>query len=239
MTGYLRVWLKAFSMTFKSSFEFCHFKSRLKHSTKAGNLSICFLGFATKFNAKAVQKSAELGMMSSLFDLVSDGLRYEVSAVEKYLNKCEEIFSQSSSRILTDLLQAKKKNQIPLDGLKRGEIALIVVLDHLGELEEFNKLQSTSEIGELLQIVDDLLDFEEDAKSNHLNFLKGANGEVGLRKLLDRKISSLFEKNPKPYMLLKAINWAEAIALDRLTDFSLHKQSRSSAEVSSPKVMIR
>ncbi len=176
-------------------------------------------------------------MMSSLFDLVSDGLQYKQSAVKEYENICVRILSPLSCKLLVDLLQAKRNKQIPRDGLQRGEIALIVVLDHLLELETFGKSHSTREVGELFQVVDDLLDFDDDNKSDHLNFLKGKSAGNELKKLLDFKLSKLFTRSPKPFVLLKAISWAEAIAERRIKDLATHTQSITPEVQLPPKAM--
>jgi hypothetical protein len=226
MLVFAYVWLRAFLQCFYFYGEFGASGSRLHHSSKAGNLAICFVGFASEITPKIAVRAAELGTMSSIFDLVSDKLGFEDFAADRYIELCDKVFNPKIKDMLVNLLQAKKFKMIPRDGLQRGEVALVVVLEHLGELEKFERSWDPAEVGELLQIVDDLLDYDVDTKSGHLNFLKGNNAEREMCNLVQFKLSRIFAQNARPRILLKAIGWAEAIAIDRLKEIAAHRSTK-------------
>ena len=82
------------------------------------------------------------------------------------------------------LYDKDSKNQLSEDGLERGAIALEFILKTMGcEHERATRGGDLNKIGELLQIVDDVLDYEDDIAAGDLNCLTTANRVTHLKQL--------------------------------------------------------
>jgi hypothetical protein len=140
---------------------------------KSSNLTLCFLGLADRRSLGIVFKCAQLGLASAAFDWASDRRNYEAKAVNYFCDHVQLSFGAKPSALLIDLLARKKNGLLNDCGLERGIVALEVIMLHLNNLTFANNRDKLNAVGILLQIADDLLDYEQDHALGELNFLDG------------------------------------------------------------------
>jgi hypothetical protein len=191
-----------------------------RYTCKSGNLAVCFLGLSVHAGYAAVKRSAEIGMLASLFDLVSDELRFN----DRYLRYFRDVLTQTVSpeveAVLVDLLEIKKSSSFRMSGLERGVGAFRAVIKHLeseaGWPSDFQIIRS----GIMLQIVDDLLDHKQDLARDELNFVRGGEAVSHIQSFLRWDYRREFSQSKHPIVLFAAIRRARAIALKLLEDMS-------------------
>jgi hypothetical protein len=156
----------------------------VSYTKKSIRLALCYAGFATPWNFNEAWKAGEAAFLSCAYDVATDWRHFDQgarSAFESILSKLSTI----ELRILAMALYDKdSKNQLSKDGLERGAIALEFILKTMGcEHERATRWGDLIKIGELLQIVDDVLDYEDDIAAGELNCLTTANRVTHLRQL--------------------------------------------------------
>lgn len=157
---------------------------RVSYSKKCIRLALCYAGFGTPWSLKEAWKAGDAAFLSCAYDIVTDWRHFDEearSAFERILNN----LSRLELRILAMALYEKDaKNQLSGDGLERGAIALEFILKTM-ECEEQRaaKWGDLIKLGELLQIVDDVLDYEDDIAAGDLNCLTTTNRVTYLKQL--------------------------------------------------------
>jgi hypothetical protein len=213
MRAYVVTYRSAFQTTWTCTapFRISPF-ARLHTSVKAGNLSACFLGFCSANDDRNSRRSAELGLLAALFDLCSDQLAYEKSALDRFNQFADCILDRSPAEILRDLMDKKMRKALRNDGLDRGVGAFRVVLKHLQTEAFWEKRINVDDVGLILQIVDDVLDRSHDRRRGELNFLEHRNAANYLQRL--QSWPYLKDLNPSlhPFVLFKAIGRAQRTA---------------------------
>src|SRR5205814_1293726 len=136
---------------------------------KSANLAICFLGFAIERGEGSFRRSADLGMLASIFDLVSDGLCYKLAAYEQFERVARTTLAPEVAGLLFKLMQKKKNGDLELRGLERGAKALEIIIKHLRVESAWPRSSDIIDAGVILQLVDDILDYRVDLRSQHLN----------------------------------------------------------------------
>ena len=166
------------------------------------------------------RKAAELGSLASAFDLVSDGLRYEASAVSRFRLLAAHVLQCDAAEALLQLLSQKMHGALRVDGLSRGSDATQIILKHFGcESRLFELSEGVEEIGVLLQIVDDVLDRKQDARKGHANFMNSVAARDHLASLLKWDYRETFKESQYPLCLMAAIRLSKARAARLVGDW--------------------
>lgn len=190
-----------------------------RYTCKSGNLAVCFLGLSVHAGYAAFKRSAELGMLASLFDLVSDELRFN----DRYLRYFRDVLTQTVSpeveAVSAYLLETKKNHSFRMSGLERGVGAFRAIIKHLESEADWNDFQIVRS-GIMLQIVDDLLDHRQDLARDELNFVRGGEAVSHIQSFLRWDYRREFSESKHPMVLFAAIRRARAIALKLLEDMS-------------------
>lgn len=182
---------------------------RLFYIIKAANLAICFLGYSIHSGEAWFRRSAELGVLGSIFDLASDGRHFAPTAVRTFRSVVDAITAGETRRMILDLFDRKERRQLPAQGLERGVDALRIVLSHLRVEESWPSEAKIYEVGVLCQVVDDLLDVEGDLARGELNFLRHPNSTNYIQMLMAWNYEEQFCNCPHSYALLYAIKKAK------------------------------
>lgn len=186
--------------------------TRLHYTAKAGNLATCFLGFSIHTGETYYRKSAELGLLASIFDLTSDGLDFAPSAIEKFRRLSRAILDKNAADILLTLMDQKRMGCLEQNGLDRGIGALRVIVKHLLADSNWRNEGQIIDSGILFQVVDDVLDYARDIKTDHLNFLKHDSSNDYLQALLRWDFEGQFRTSQNTLVLFGAIRRAKALA---------------------------
>jgi hypothetical protein len=117
---------------------------------------------------------------------VTDWRRFDKEArgsFQKVLNKLSQVELQV---LAMTLYEKDSNNKLSGDGLERGAIALEFILITMGcKKQRETKWGDLTELGELLQIVDDVLDREDDLAAGEQNCLLTEKKAVYITRLLE------------------------------------------------------
>jgi len=159
---------------------------RVRYIKKSVRLALCFAGFGTPWNLIEAWKAGQAAFFCCAYDVVTDWRHFDKKArgnLERILND----FSQFELRHLAWKLYDKESNdQLEDDGLERGAISLRFILKMMGcEAQRETTWGDLDALGQLLQIVDDVFDYEDDAIDGEQNCLLTANRAVYLTRLIE------------------------------------------------------
>jgi hypothetical protein len=159
---------------------------RVSYTKKSIRLALCYAGFGTPWNLKEAIKAGEAAFLSCAYDVATDWRHFDTEARNAFEGILSEL-SKVELRILAMTLYDKdSKNQLSEDGLERGAVALEFVLKTMEcEKQRATKWGDLIKLGELLQIVDDVLDYEDDVSVGDQNCLATPNRTSHLTRLLE------------------------------------------------------
>lgn len=159
---------------------------RVRYGKKSILLALCYAGFAAPWNFLEAWKAGEAAFLSCAYDVVTDWRDFDDKARRAFESILTDL-SQPELRELALMLYDKDLNhQLSGDGLERGAIALRFILKTMGcEKQREATWGDLTDLGELLQIVDDVLDYEDDASAGHQNCLMTTNRTTYLTRLLE------------------------------------------------------
>lgn len=159
---------------------------RVSYTKKSIRLALCYAGFGTPWSLKEAWKAGEAAYLSCAYDIVTDWRHFEKearSSFEKILTHLSKVELRNLAMTLYD---KDSKNQLCGDGLERGAVALEFILKTMEcEKERATRWGDLVKLGELLQIVDDVLDYEDDIAVGDQNCLATPNRTAHLTRLLD------------------------------------------------------
>ena len=158
----------------------------VRYLKKSIRLALCYAGFADPWNLREAWKAGEAAFLSCAYDVVTDWRSFDKkdrTAFESILN---ELSKPDPKELALELYEKDSKKHLGADGLERGAIALRFILKTMGcENKREASWGDLENLGELLQIVDDVYDYEDDAAAGDQNCLITTRRDVYLRRLLD------------------------------------------------------
>lgn len=173
-------------------------KEYLRYFKKSINLTICYTGFLEIQTIKKSFNAGKAGFLCCVYDVVTDWRNFDPTYYLVY----KKILSAVAQKEIVDLalnLYVKEKNGlISPDGLERGEDAFKIITAFTKTEEIFIKRTDLSSLGRILQIGDDVLDFEEDIRYGETNCLATPQKYEYLRHFIntmtDKEIKRLFPR---------------------------------------------
>lgn len=213
MLAYVRTYQKAWALSRACLRKFdISQQTRLHCAAKASNLSMCFLGFSIHRGEAYFNRSAELGVLAAIFDLVSDQLKFDSRGVRCFSDLLREVLEPELAAISLDTLNRKKEASFVLSGLERGIPALRVIIRHLHAEESWVTESDVIRVGILCQIVDDVLDYRSDFRRDELNFLKQEGWQQYVQGLLHWDYHVQFRGSQYPLVLFYVVERAKKFA---------------------------
>lgn len=187
-----------------------------RYFIKASNLALCYIAF-TKSNSTRVSYLAGVaGFLCCSYDVVTDWRNFDKTYYKIYL----DILNQNAEAELVDLTKTlyekETKANLKFDGLERGIVAFKFVTKMLGTFEYYKSICDVDKVGMLLQIGDDILDYEKDLNAGDLNCLLTTNKnyylEVYVKELTLDVIKKLFRNGIIfSYVIKKSLNKANLL----------------------------
>jgi hypothetical protein len=161
-------------------------EERTRYFKKSTRLALCFAGFGTAWNLVEAWKAGQAGFFCCAYDVVTDWRHFD----KKHIGVLETIldgFSQIELYPLALALYDKEANdKLGDDGLERGSISLRFILRMMGcETDREASWGDLDALGKLLQIVDDVFDYEDDVTAGEQNCLTTVNRDIYLMRLLE------------------------------------------------------
>lgn len=159
---------------------------RIRYLKKSISLALCYAGFGTPWNVMEAWKAGEAAFLSCAYDVVTDWRHFDVKARSAFESVLTDLSRVELRELALTLYDKELRNQLLDDGLERGDIALRFILKTMGcETQREATWGDLSDLGQLLQIVDDVLDYEDDAAVGDLNCLRTAKRDLYLGRLLE------------------------------------------------------
>jgi hypothetical protein len=159
---------------------------RVRYVKKAIRLALCYAGFGVPWNLREAWKAGEAAFLSCAYDVVTDWRHFDERARSAFESVLTDLSAFELRELAMTLYDKDSKNQLLDDGLERGAVALRFILKTMGcETQREAAWGDLDDLGQLLQIVDDVLDYEDDKAVGDQNCLSTANRAVYLGRLLE------------------------------------------------------
>ncbi len=146
---------------------------------KAFHLSLLYSDlFSEQFSWKEVYVLSQAGVASTLYDISSDWWKSLSIYRWKLLFALRELGWEEAAKIGIDLFDKDIEGKLENDGLERGVTTLEYIIAS-GWTDFLNQMNSSTvhTLGFFLQIVDDILDYEEDIKTDDTNCFRSCNAD--------------------------------------------------------------
>jgi hypothetical protein len=156
-----------------------------RYVRKGVGLSLCYDELAQPKTVAAAARVGTAGFLCCAYDVVTDWRSFEPEARRVFGEILEELVSsQMAKSLAVNLYDIEKSGLLGEDGLERGPIALRFVLAVTSNGATGLPAYEIDQLGRLLQIVDDVLDYEDDVVRGEVNCLTSANRAMYLRDLI-------------------------------------------------------
>lgn len=192
----------------------------VRYIKKSIRLGLCYAGFGSPWNLVEAWKAGEAAFLSCAYDVVTDWKDFNENARAVFESILSDLSAPDLQELALGLYDKDSNNQLSENGLERGAIALRFIVQMMGcEKQREARWGDLSNLGELLQIVDDVYDYEDDVAAHEQNCLTTANRDTYLRRL----VADLSRQNtrrlfgPMPSVLVLAIERARKKARTMLS----------------------
>ena len=206
------------SRRYQSTLEIIPAEKR-RYFDKSGNLAMCYAGFAQQpFSNRQALGAGKAAFLSCAYDVASDWGKSD-TVTQAFENIVAQEASPQLAAMAIDLLHKDMQGQLLYDGLERGVVATRFVLEMMGLQELFEAKTDIKRLGIHLQIVDDVLDYQEDILMGDQNCLVSDQRADYLTSLVvnldDNSLQTLF---PYGGILTHAIRKAREQAQNMLAE---------------------
>lgn len=162
---------------------------------KSAYLAFCNAGFVQNISIKQASGAGKAAFLFCAYDVCSDWREKNEPRWAKTFEKivrCEA--SPQLAEAALSLYQRDIDGELTQDGLERGIVALRFVLEMMGLQSFYEQKVDVNKLGTLLQIIDDVLDYEKDILAGDENCLTSARRNDYLRILVEEfdDIQNLF-----------------------------------------------
>lgn len=179
---------------------------------KSANFALCYLGFRSKASLRQANLAGKAAFLCCAYDVVTDWRSFSPELLKIFRHLLESYTSPDLTKIALSLYVKDRDGQLGQDGLERGGIAFIFVTRLMGTETFFRERADIERIGILLQLVDDILDYERDTKAKELNCFNSPRREdyLALANELSEDFVNIFSASfILPYVIRSARKKAE------------------------------
>jgi hypothetical protein len=144
-----------------------------RYFTKSINLALSYVGFDPGGRVANAWRAGEAAFLCCAYDVVTDWRRFAEDSHRAFEHiLCLITRDPRLQQLALGLYDKDKSNTLNDDGLERGSIALRFILSMMECDDTYSSLWThVDEAGRLLQIVDDVLDYEDDLLRGETNCL--------------------------------------------------------------------
>lgn len=190
----------------------------VRYYRKSISLSMCYVAFTDGSLTMAI-RVGKAGFFCAAYDVVTDWPDYRTQGWHQYHNIVSRTLSPNLVRIVSRLYELDSTNALAKDGLQRGSMAVEFICDLVQSTSYMEEKMDLNDMGELCQIADDILDYEDDSKKNDCNCLLSPGWSLYLSRFLDEfsedKVCSIFDGGSvMVYVLRRARHKARRLLLD-------------------------
>jgi len=161
---------------------------------KSAHLALCYSGFAVSHRIEEYIGAGRAAFLCCAYDVITDWRSFDSASGDKFENMLEAYADSTLKDLAIQLYEKDRDNSLDDNGLERGSIALRFVTEMMEvrvRLED--KGVDIDATGRLLQLVDDILDLEDDAKAGEANCLLSPRRNSYLQELITADIERHFD----------------------------------------------
>lgn len=169
-----------------------------KYYIKCCRLALCYGGFPKSNQPiKTAIRAGAVGFLCCVYDVATDWHGYSTEGAIALDKVLRELIHPDCHQLAIELYWRDFNNELGDDGLERGSMALRFAVDVMNIESQFDGT-SIAEAGALLQIVDDILDFDADRRRGEQNCLLTPRRLVHLKRFSDNlpQLRRLFSHSP-------------------------------------------
>lgn len=178
-----------------------------RYFRKTTNISLCYAGFAQRFSFDQAKGAGHTAFLTTAYDVVTDwGKPSDLQT--SFANILHARTSPELVSTALSLLNRDTRGVLANDGLERGVVTLEFLLRMMNIREAFDRKCDIKQLGLNLQIVDDVIDWEDDSLKGDQNCLTNAEfREAYLRRIRedldDLTLQKLFPYGPISIYVIK------------------------------------
>lgn len=141
-----------------------------KFFPKCHNLFVSYLAFSSTGSKEEVYWAAVAWFLSAYYDWVTDGPRPTPETQEKFFDILQILSPKTSvNTMVRDMMQKDISRTLTEDGLERWSTSFIAILDMMWILDDYKKKCDVVELWKMLQVIDDIDDYEQDKRDGDWN----------------------------------------------------------------------
>ena len=169
---------------------------RRRYFRKAMHFALYFGGFSHTGKTKEMIGAGKAAFLGCSYDVVTDWRKFDPNGLHIFKKQLEQYATPPLCDLALELYDKDKKNIFADDGLERGSIAFRFATEMMQVREKLERNGvNIDETGKVLQIVDDVLDYEEDVEMHETNCLVTPRRGHYLNILASTKIQNHFAPN--------------------------------------------
>jgi hypothetical protein len=184
-------------------------RERRRYLQKAVNLGLCYRGFAPDSKLRSIVGAGKAAFFCCAYDVVSDWRDFDEAAFLRFSEVLLRSVSTEASAIAKRLYMEERKGILRWDGLSRGVDALQFITLVIGSERHMRENADLHHLGIIMQIVDDVLDWEDDLRSGETNCLRNVGREAYLKQLLRFDVNGMKRFLPHATILGVVIDRAQ------------------------------
>ena len=191
---------------------------------KSANLALCYSGFRSTSSLRQAIRAGQAAFLCCAYDVVTDWRAFSPELLNVFRAILKKHTTSDLANIAISLYFRDRDRCLAQDGLERGSIAFVFVTRMMGSDQYFIERTSIKRLGVLLQLADDVLDYEEDLEAGDLNCLISPRRNdylIAATRELSEEFLQIFPA--KGFVLTHVMQQARRKAADLLGEPSLHE----------------
>lgn len=152
-----------------------------RYFAKTINLTLCYMGFQSRGTRREALGLADAAFLCCVYDVATDWRSFDEGCALQFQTALDSLAKADVAQLALDLYAREWRGQLSEDGVERGVIALRFVMGMIGRNDSADGWKYW---GTMFQVVDDVLDYEDDARNGDLNCLNSPRAEGYLQHVL-------------------------------------------------------
>ncbi len=159
-----------------------------RYLRKSANCALCYVGLGQRRGIVEAWRAGQAAFVSTAFDVLTDWRPIDDAGARTFRAIVASFVVDSTTRqVAEDLFVSKRNGAFGHDGLERGIGALRYIVRVMGcEPACLARWGDLDVVGETLQLIDDILDFEDDVRRGELTCLTSPRARTYLGTFIHR-----------------------------------------------------
>ncbi len=180
----------------------------IRYFGKAHNLAANYVGFSQKGSLQEAYGAGKAGALACIYDVLSDWGKDFENPEAIFEGILEEETTPDLKELALSLFKKDMSQSLETDGLERGYVAFLFTLKMMGVDSFYESEGGIKNLGEILQIVDDIWDLERDTAEKQTNCLLTERRRLHLQRFLSfcgkTNLEELFPHGPLVVQVIKS-----------------------------------